>query len=96
MSNFIDGSSGEEGGEGEEEDEEEEEADLFIDEQLLQKDFIVDKYSLANFYYNKVGGTGHVTCSSNVIGQLDHVLIAITSVQFVLTKLHAFGQMVHN
>jgi len=86
LSNFLDGSSGDEGGEGEEE---EEEADLFIDEQLLQKDFIANKYSLANLYYSKVGGADDVTCSSNVVGELDHVMIVclMASIQFVLTRL---------
>ena len=53
LNHFSDGGSGEESGEEEDDDEE---GDLIIDERLLQKDFIVDKYTLACLYYNKVGG----------------------------------------
>ena len=57
LNHFSDGGSGEESGEEEDDDEE---GDLIIDERLLQKDFIVDKYTLACLYYNKVGG--HPIC----------------------------------
>ena len=57
LNHFSDGGSGEESGE---EDDDDEEGDLIIDERLLQKDFIVDKYTLACLYYNKVGG--HPIC----------------------------------
>lgn len=52
LNHFSDGGSGEESGE----DEDDDEGDLIIDERVLQKDFIVDKYTLACLYYNKVGG----------------------------------------
>ena len=45
---------GPDGAEPEEEEEEDSEVDLFVDKRLLQKDFIVDKYSLAIHFYRKV------------------------------------------
>lgn len=50
--------AGSEGTEPKETDEEDSDIGFFVDKRLLQKDFIVDKYTLAIHFYTKVGGAG--------------------------------------
>ena len=66
--------AGTEGTEPEETEEEDSELDLFVDKRLLQKDFIVDKYTLAIHFYNKVGSVVVETLGWSVVSFPDHMV----------------------